>query len=330
MNSKVYLSIICFLIFALSFSQEDNENSLLAKANAFYTNGQYSKAAEAFNSLYELNQQEEDYMYYAAVSAVTAKDYKSAIQYYLKLRSIDYDGIKIEYFATNKESKNIEIMSRKVRDSLVKTKLYKKPRKRKTKSKTPEITKNIALIYIELGESKKALEAIKVARMHNPKESELSLTEANIYYKLGNISMFQSLLEKISKKERKNVDVLYNLGVLSAQSKNEKGAVKYYKKVIKLDSKFVNAYINLSALILSKELGIVEEMNTLGMTWKANERYDKLKICRMEVFKEALPYLEKVIEIDNKKYDAINTLLNVYVALEQSDKAEALKSRFNL
>lgn len=333
MLKQSLLIILFVLLCSFSFSQ-DKENDLLLEANAFYTNGEYLKAAITFNNLYEINNNnnnnKEDYLYFAAVSAVTAKEHKLALQYYLKLKNLDYKGITTEYYAINKATKKNELFSsRKVRDSLVKSSFYRKPRKRKTKSKKPEIVKNIALIYIELGENEKALQAVKYAIEENPKDKELRLTEANIYYKIGDIETFKKQLGKISKKERKNVNVLYNLGVVSAQSNQEKEAIKFYKRIIKINPNYINAYVNLSAIILNKEFEIIKEMNNLGNSKKDNNRYDELAIKRKDVYWEAIPYLEKVLEIDSNNPEFVKTLYSIYKALEQTEKVKALKLKFS-
>ncbi len=45
------------------------------------------------------------------------------------------------------------------------------------------------------------------------------------------------------------------------------------------------------------------------------------------MFNSALPYLEKAFELDAKNEDVANTLLNVYGALEMTDKKKALKAK---
>ncbi|WP_290699162.1 hypothetical protein, partial [Lacinutrix sp.] len=54
MLKQSLLIILFVLLCSFSFSQ-DKENDLLLEANAFYTNGEYLKAAITFNNLYEIN-----------------------------------------------------------------------------------------------------------------------------------------------------------------------------------------------------------------------------------------------------------------------------------
>ncbi len=68
-------------------------------------------------------------------------------------------------------------------------------------------------------------------------------------------------------------------------------------------------------------------MNKLGTSEKDNKRYEVLKKQRTDMFNSALPYLEKAYELDAKNEDVANTLLNVYGALEMTDKKKALKAK---
>jgi hypothetical protein len=68
-------------------------------------------------------------------------------------------------------------------------------------------------------------------------------------------------------------------------------------------------------------------MNKLGTSAKDMKRYDVLKTQREELFKSIIPYLEKAVELDPKNIDVSKTLLNVYSALEMTDKMKPLKAK---
>ena len=68
-------------------------------------------------------------------------------------------------------------------------------------------------------------------------------------------------------------------------------------------------------------------MNKLGTSEKDNKKYEVLKKQREKIFQDALPYLEKANELNPKNEDVATTLLNVYGALEMTDKKKALKAK---
>jgi tetratricopeptide (TPR) repeat protein len=123
------------------------------------------------------------------------------------------------------------------------------------------------------------------------------------------------------------VDLIYNLGVISANGNKLEEAEKYYKKAIEINPNYFNAYLNLSELKLRADEKFVNEMNKLGTSEKDNKRYEVLKAEREKNFKAILPYLEKAYELEPNNDGAKKTLMSVYNALEMTDKYKALKAK---
>ncbi|MBQ0767883.1 MAG: tetratricopeptide repeat protein [Bizionia sp.] len=307
------------------------QNELLTKANGLYTSGKYSEAAKLFEMLYILVPEDQVYLYYAAASAVSAQEVEIALKHYLELRDLNYTGIEMQYLATNKETGVEESFDKITRDVYVnKVKTHSNPKDVKTESKTAEITKNIALIYSSLGETEKALEAVKIAREANPSSIDLILTEANMHYKLGDKAAYTALIKEATQKDPNNKDLLYNLGVLSSESGNIDEAKKYYGKVLELDPAYINASTNIAALILSEETAVIEEMNSLGSSVADNKRYDELKQKRSDIYNEAIPYLEKVLEVDEDNIDVAKTLKGIYSAIGKDAKYKAIVEKYKI
>jgi len=68
-------------------------------------------------------------------------------------------------------------------------------------------------------------------------------------------------------------------------------------------------------------------MNKLGTSPKDMKRYEVLKKQREDLFRSAVPFLQKAVELDPKNTDVVKTLLNVYSALEMTTEYKALKSK---
>ncbi|QCE43160.1 tetratricopeptide repeat protein [Psychroserpens sp. NJDZ02] len=301
------------------------ENGLLTKANDSYTSKDFSNAAIGFENLYNVNKTDPSYLYYAAVSALTAQDMDQALKYYLMLDDLNYTGVETEYFATNLEGKE-EVLDKNVRDNYVRLKTHTNPGERLTESREGEITKNIVIIYTNKGETEKALAAMKKARDANPNDSNLLVTEANLQYKLGNTAKYEELISQALTNDPNNSELLYNLAVLANDSGNSEKAKTYYSKSLELDPTNVNTLTNLAVLILADEQSIIDQMNNLGTSAADNRKYDELKEKRLALYNEAIPYLEKVVDIapDNK---IIDTLVSIYGAVGQDAKAKAIKEK---
>ncbi len=302
-------------------------NGLLKKANDAYGKQDYSTASKYFEKSYRLKKSDTLFLYYAAATSVNVKEYDRALALYEELKELGYTGIGTEYFATNKETGEEEILDKNTRDLYVKAKSHINPGKRKTESKKPEIVKNVALIYVSNGDNEKAIKAMKDARAESPDDVNLVLSEANVHYKMGNTEEFKTLLTKATEMDPENAELQYNLGVISSESDHPEEARAYYEKAIEIDPNYINAYINMSALVLGKEESIIKEMNSLGTSKADNKKYDELREKRQDLYKEAVPYLTKAIEIDSNNLSAAKTLMNIYSILGETDKYKSLKEK---
>ena len=301
-------------------------NHLINQGSASIEKSDYATASDYFSNAYKLSSKDTIYLYYAASSAVNAKDYDKSLVMYEKLRALGFTGIEKQYFAVNKETNKEEVFDSEVlRDVSVKSKSHINPTNKNSKSRYPEIIKNMALIYNERGETDKALDAMREARAQNPDDLNLILTEANVHYAMGNIKKFKELLEYATEKDPKNAELQYNLGVIAADAKDFDNAKKYYDKAIELNPNYTNAYINLAALILGQEESIIDEMNNLGTSAADDRRYDELREERNQLYLDAIPYLEQALVSDPTNFQAAKTLSNIFSATGNDAKAKEYK-----
>lgn len=308
---------------------ESVTNALVQSAIKDQNEENYKGAAEKLLTGYSINPKDTLYLYFAAANAINAKDYNAALKHYETLRDLGYTGIETEYVATNKETGEVEVMNKAQRDIMVKAGEYIKPESRKTESRKGEVMKNIALIYIANGENDKAIKAMEGAKAANPGDLSLLQSEADMYYKLGDKEKYQEIMKGIVAKDPNNATLLYNLGVTSYEAGDNATAVEYYKKALAIDPEMHNARLNIAAAILSKEAELVEQMNSLGMSKADTQKYDQLAEERKLIYREALPYLEKVMEMDPKNKEAMRTTMNIYYQLGNNDKAEAIQVKLD-
>jgi tetratricopeptide (TPR) repeat protein len=301
--------------------------TLVNYAVALGNQSQFKDAALVLHSIYELDKKDAEKLYYAANYGINAKDYDLALQYYQELKNINYSGEGLALYATNKESKKEESFATKQeREIYLKGGTHEKPRDEKIPSKRGEIYKNIALILVEKGKIDEAKWAIQEARKENPDDTSLMLSEADLYYNLNDLVAYKKIITEVLDKNPNDADLIFNLGVISLKSNQSADAEKYFVRAIEINPKYTNAYLNLADLKLQSDKKIVTEMNSLGNSVKDNKRYVVLKAEREKVFKSALPFLEKALELDPKNGVVVDNLLSVYNFLEMTDKYKALKA----
>ena len=292
------------------------ENAIITSAIGDQENENFISSAKKLYGAYKINPENNQlYLYYAASSSVSAKDYDQALAYYQMLIDINYEGIETKYYITEVASGNeIEIGSESEFNLLKRTNDYSDPREEETESKYPEIVKNVALIYNTLGQKDKALDAIKTAREANPDDVGLIITTANIYFELGDKEAFRSSMSEAIEKDPLNPVLYYNLGVVSADLGEDDAAIEYYKKSIELDPSNEDSYLNMVAVILQGEESIVDEMNSLGTSRSDNIRYDELKKIREDLYLQCVPILKDLVSL-NQNIEAVRTLMNIYGTL---------------
>tara|TARA_B100000686_G_scaffold355351_1_gene473226 strand:- start:2169 stop:3425 length:1257 start_codon:yes stop_codon:yes gene_type:complete len=252
-----------------------------------------------------------DYLYFASQNAINGKDYILALEYLIELKQRKHTGVKTKYYVTEVETNTELEVSEMQYNIYQKSDEYKNAREQQTESRYPEIVKNIALIYAQQGESDKALEAVKEARVENPEDVGLILTAAEIYIKLDEKEKFKDLISQAIEKDPNNAILYFNLGVVNSELGDKKVSREYYEKAIQIDPTYEAAYFNLTSLILEGEGDIVDEMNSLGTSRSENARYEVLKKKREDLYLECVPFLRALIDI-NKNKEAIMTLKNIY------------------
>ena len=290
-------------------------------------NENFAVAADLLVMVYNVDQEQKDYLYYAASSAVNGGDFDRALTYFQELKDMNYSGSVEKFYATKSDTGEEIELSAETYVLFQKQKDYTNFRTEMTESKLPEIVKNIALIYVQQKRNDLAIGAIKEAREANPLDVGLILTEANLYIQLGDKEKFSDLMKEAIEKDPKNHILYFNLGVITADQGDRSKARSYYESAIELNPTYAASYLNLAALILDEEPEIVEKMNALGNSRADNLKYDQLKKERESLFLEAAPVLEKLNEIDPTNIEALTTLKNIFGTIGDAAKFKMMKAK---
>ena len=258
----------------------------------------YSGAAKKLFQSYRLSPRDTIFLYYAAGSAVNGADFDQALEYYIQLRDINYDGSEKRFGAINIETSEMEYFDKPTRDLYIKGGTHKDAKDETTPSKRSEVVKNIALIYQQQGRNEEALKAYDEAQAQNPSDIALMLNKANLYYTLGQPDKFKELMNQASEIDPNNPDLQYNIGVISSEQGNIQEARVAYRKTLEIDPTYINAILNLSSTYVNEGNALVDQMNTLAVSIKKADldKYDALKEQKDELFRESAAVLEKSLE----------------------------------
>lgn len=289
----------------------------------------YKGATKRFNQAFEMNSKDTIYLYYAATTAVSSKDYPTATDFYKKLIDLGYNGNESYYTAVDKTSGETQNFGKdsKMRDLMVKQGTHITPKFVKEDSKRPEIIKNLALIYYQEGKYDLAEKAVMDARKANPNDMNLLLTQMDLYLKSNNMGKYEELAKEALAKNPNDDVLLYNLGVTSYQAGKLDAAKGYYEQAIRINPKNENAYLNMAFIKLQPDEEITNKMNKLGMSAADNKKYDQYQKQKQAIYRDAMNDLEKVLTINPDNQEAVQTLRNIYRGLEMNDKLKALDAK---
>ncbi len=289
---------------------------------------EYDIASDKLHLSYSVSKQDTSDLYYAAANAVNAKNYDKAVEYYERLLKLGYTGIETVYLATEKNSgEEKTFYSKAERDILIKSNDFINPKDKKSKSKKGDILRNLALIYVAKDNIDRAKEVLSKARKENPNDIDLIRTEAELAYADGDIEKYNLLMNEILEKNPNDPDNYFNLGVGATKIGDTEKAMEYYKKAIELNPNYVNAHLNLAALILKPEASIIDEMNSLGTSSADFKKYDELEEQKNNLYKKAVPHLEKALDGKPDNIDLVRTLMNIYSQIGEDDKYKQMKAK---
>ncbi|WP_396601384.1 tetratricopeptide repeat protein [Algibacter sp. R77976] len=310
--------------------KQNMTNGLLTTGNTAYEKKEFSKASKHFEKAYRVTEKDTLFLYYAAATAVNVKEYDRALVLYEELKDLGFTDVKKEYYATDKETGKEVVLDKGTRDVYVKGGSHIKPGERLSKSKKPEIVKNIALIYISNGDNEKALSAIKDARVENPDNVDLIINEANIHLQLKDEDKFKTLIEEALVKQPDNEVLHYNVGVVNMNKGDVAKAQESFEKVLSLDPTYSDAALNLSNIYIEKGNVVIEDMGNLGMSKADDAKYEKLKVEKNALFQKAADILTGFMSTNSGAgSDILTQLKNIYLALGESQKAKDITAKID-
>jgi tetratricopeptide (TPR) repeat protein len=298
---------------------------LINAAGSLGKQSQFAAAIPLYETAYKISPKDTVYLFNAAAYAVNAKDYNTALKHFQELDRLGFTNRKLSYTAKNTKGETEYFGDIKTRDLYIKNGGYTSPGVHKDPSVRGDIVKNIALIYIQQGETQKALDAMGKARKANPNDTGLMIAEAELYLKTDNKEMYKKLITEAAEKNPNNADLFYNLAVMSSAT-DKAEAMKHYERTLQINPNHVNANFNMGVLVLDGEKAIVDEMNKPSTS---DKRYDELKAQRNALYRKSLTYFEAAHKADPKNVTVMDAMVGIYQALEMTAEAKAIKAKMN-
>jgi Flp pilus assembly protein TadD len=209
----------------------------------------------------------------------------------------------------------------------------------KLKAKSVNIYASLSELYRQDKDSGSALSVIREGQKMYPGNMPLFLAETNIYLTFNNTDKALSNLQLAAKKDSANPSIYYALGTIynklvdDTTKKREMRdqmfnlAVDAYKKAIQLKPDYFDPIFNLGALYVNK--AVVYDDKAKNLPLDAEAEFKTLKVEADKYLEAAIPYLEKACELQPTDVLTLNSLKQIYIRQQKTDKIKAINDKIN-
>ena len=135
------------------------------------------------------------------------------------------------------------------------------------------------------------------------------------------------MMQEIISINPNDVDSYYNIGVISAEHGEIIEARKAYKKVLELDSTYVNAAINLSKTYIDEASQIADKMNALGTTIEDNSKFEAYQKQQADLYKQSSIILEEILISTPNNISILKQLKGLYSFLQEDVKFNIINAK---
>jgi tetratricopeptide (TPR) repeat protein len=144
-----------------------------------------------------------------------------------------------------------------------------------------------------------------------PNDGEITRILNSSYLQTGRIAEALESARELVEKEPDNKTYRYNYGVILLQTNDFEGAVEQFEKALEIDPDYENASYNLGLTYVK-----------WGTQLKEQEEESEVYTDEdLEKYRQALPYLELIVESDAENAEIWELLGKVYSILNMSDEA---------
>ena len=185
----------------------------------------------------------------------------------------------------------------------------------------PAIYIHMSNIFIEEGNTDKALEYLALGRDMFEEDQSLINTEINLYIQLGRTSELIGKLGEAIALDDENYLLYFNRGTIYDQEGDIDNAKKDYLTALELNPSSFGGNYNLGALYFNAGV----ETNNKANGTSNNTVYKKLKKQADTAFAKALPYLEAAHDLEPEDKNTLLSLKQLYYLNGDYKKSEEMK-----
>jgi tetratricopeptide (TPR) repeat protein len=188
--------------------------------------------------------------------------------------------------------------------------------------------------YLNKGDYKNAEIFFKQGMQKYPRDKKIARILVNLYQESGNQKELVQILTQEIKKDPSNIEYLLLLGssyekLIVQDSTNKKDYIEKaresYMQALNVDPNNLKANYNLGLLFYNQA---VDKINELPFDTDLVALEDIQQECK-DLFKQALPYMEKAYELNPKNKETLIGLSGIYFSLHDIENSNRIKTELN-
>lgn len=195
------------------------------------------------------------------------------------------------------------------------------------KTSDPKVYLFLGGIYKAEGDTAKGLSIIQMGRQMFPNDNGLIIEELNYYLLTGKTKEAIEQLNIAIAKDETNPNLYYARGNSFDKIGNTDKAKADYLKAIELKPDYFDAIYNLGAMYFNQGADLANKANNIPPS--KQKEYDEAKKKADDKFKEAMPYLEKALELNPDDRSTLISLKQLYARIGENVKYEKIKAKLD-
>jgi tetratricopeptide (TPR) repeat protein len=265
---------------------------------ANYNAKKYPEALSAFENAYEISgEKDTTTLYFCASSAEMGKEYEKAKKYYSKMIA-NKQGMGNTYSALM----NVYL---EMKDTVAGMDILKKGREAYPNDINLVISETN--YFLKTNKSQEAINNLNIAINAKPTDHNLYLVRGNIYDNQANPK------DAAGKETEKPKDYAQKIQLAETD----------YKKAIELKPDYFDALYNLG--VLYNNQGV--ELNKQADKITDQKKYDAANALATAQFANAMPVLEKALEVNPTDRNTMIALKQIYLRMQLTDKLKAINEK---
>ena len=184
---------------------------------------------------------------------------------------------------------------------------------------------NLKKEYFAIGDTAAGVKILDEGFKKFPSDQSVLVELIRYYLQSGKSKEAMDYLKLAQQGDSTNVSFVFAEGTLYDKTEEKDKAIETYKKCIRMDSTFFNAYYNLGVLYYNAAAKMYDAANAIA----DNKEYEKAKKAADEELALSIPYMEKAHELDPKDINSLQTLKTIYYRLQMMDKFNEVKEKLD-